>query len=73
MQSAAGGADAAAARRPASFSVSYLNPPALSSSFWYAWQTMLVVLLVLGGGPVWVWRVSKRAVGVGWGHRGWVP
>ncbi|KIY92883.1 putative Meckelin [Monoraphidium neglectum] len=57
MQSAAGGADAAAARRPASFSVSYLNPPALSSSFWYAWQTMLVVLLVLGGGPVWVWRV----------------
>ncbi|KAI8463954.1 MAG: Meckelin [Monoraphidium minutum] len=49
--------EAAAARAPATFAVSYLNPPALIGSFWYAWQTMLVVLLVLGGGPVWVWRV----------------
>jgi hypothetical protein len=57
MQAGSGGA-AAAARWPASFSVSYSNPPALTGAFWYAWQTMLVVLLVLGGGPVWVWRVS---------------
>jgi hypothetical protein len=39
------------------FKVSYLNPPVLNSSFWYAWQTMLIVVLVILGGPVWIWRV----------------
>jgi len=57
MQAGAGAA-VAAARHPASFAVSYSNPASLTGSFWYAWQTMLVVLLVLAGGPVWVWRVS---------------
>lgn len=55
---AGGGAAAAAARWPAAFSVSYANAASLTGSFWYAWQTMLVVMLVLAGGPVWVWRVS---------------
>ena len=57
MQAASSG-PAVAARAPASFAVSYGNPPALAGAFWYAWQTMLVVLLVLVGGPLWVWRVS---------------
>ena len=50
-------AAAAAVTSPASFSVSYLNPQALNGSFWYAWQTMLIVVLILLGGPVWIWRV----------------
>jgi hypothetical protein len=53
------GAAVAAARWPASFSVAYSNAASLTRSFWYAWQTMMVVLLVLAGGPVWVWRVSR--------------
>ena len=54
--------EAVAVRRPAVFRVSYLNPPSLTGAFWYAWQTMLVVLLVVGGGPIWVWRVSASCV-----------
>ncbi|GBF95222.1 meckelin [Raphidocelis subcapitata] len=54
-----GGAASAAARAPASFSVSYSNAPQLARSFWYAWQTLLVVLLVVCGGPVWAWRVAR--------------
>jgi hypothetical protein len=57
MQAGAG-ADVAAAAYPASFAVAYLNSPRVAASFWAAWQTLLVVLLVVAGGPVWVWRVS---------------
>lgn len=42
---------------PASFSVAYGNPGSLTGSFWSSWRTMLAVLLVLVGGPLWVWRV----------------
>uniref|UniRef100_A0A383WB01 Meckelin n=1 Tax=Tetradesmus obliquus TaxID=3088 RepID=A0A383WB01_TETOB len=42
---------------PAAFSVTYTNPPQLTGAFWYSWQTMLIVLLILVGCPVWVWRV----------------
>lgn len=63
----AGSSDAAAAARyPASFLAYYSNPASLTSSFWYAWQTMLVVLLVLAGGPVWVWRVSGVGLSGSW-------
>jgi hypothetical protein len=48
----------AAVRVPASFSVAFSNAPSQTRSFWLAWQTMMVVLLVVAGGPVWVWRVS---------------
>ena len=51
------GAALEALRRPASFSVAYLNAPSLSGAFWRAWQAVLVIALVLGGGPVWVWKV----------------
>jgi hypothetical protein len=29
----------------------------LAGAFWYAWQTILIVLLIVVGGPWWVWRV----------------
>lgn len=29
----------------------------LADAFWYAWQTILIVLLIVLGGPWWVWRV----------------
>jgi hypothetical protein len=32
---------------PASFAVTYTNPPQLTGAFWYSWQTMLIVLLIL--------------------------
>lgn len=32
---------------PAAFSVTYTNPPQLTGAFWYSWQTMLIVLLIL--------------------------
>jgi hypothetical protein len=32
---------------PASFAVTYTNPPQLTGAFWYLWQTMLIVLLIL--------------------------
>jgi hypothetical protein len=28
-----------------------------SGAFWYAWQTILIVLLIVVGGPWWLWRV----------------
>lgn len=64
---------AAAARWPAAFAVSYANAPSLTGSFWYAWQTMLVVMLVLAGGPVWVWRVRARAYASGARHGELLP
>lgn len=45
------------AKYPASFTVSYNNDPAITSSFWYSWQTILIVILTLVGGPIWIWRV----------------
>jgi hypothetical protein len=45
--------------------VAYTNPLELSGEFWYAWQTILIVLLLLVAGPWWGWRmllyVRKRA------------
>lgn len=29
----------------------------LAGAFWYTWQTILIVLLIVLGGPCWVWRV----------------
>jgi hypothetical protein len=31
--------------------------PFFSGAFWYAWQTILIVLLIVVGGPWWLWRV----------------
>lgn len=42
---------------PASFQVGYVNDTALQARFWAAWQTMLIVLLVLVGAPLWIWRM----------------
>lgn len=44
---------------PATFSVIYTNPPALNGAFWNSWQIMLIVLLVVVGGPVWIWLVMQ--------------
>jgi hypothetical protein len=28
-----------------------------AGAFWFAWQTILIVLLIVVGGPWWVWRL----------------